>query len=551
MPDSFQPDTPAADSFHPDKNATQPEGFWHSLYSSSLGPIAQTFRHPIDTAVAGFKNLFDTDKLDAVADQIKQGNYGKAAGLAAMWASEDPAQRIARPIANKMVTQATTGDLLGAGGTLLGTAATLAAPEALRMLPKSIPLTPRLANPNPAEASAMEFLAEKGVPVPAGPATGSEFVRGAQKLSDTSPLGALVAQNAQRATTSALRRTAAGLVAEATPDITAESHYADFRAREADPANLRPVATGGSAAPPPELDSLAKTLAGKSYSQLAPADQARVTATAAKLGISTAAAPETIDMPMPVNVGALKSSLQPIYDEMQWMPAADRNASAGYQAVKKILEGPDNIPASQAEIGLGGIKKMAREDVGRNAGLAKFIAPKLQELIDTSVRSIGGEDAVQSLQQGRIAAASEAGARWLTDTFQKAEAEGGFNREQGIWADWQRLPDAAKKTMFTDKQVFDLDRFFLGVKKLAQNPNPSGTAVLGNIGTQAGLLFTHPQIGAPIILGTGALSKLLHSQAGVKLLTEGLSVGPATARGATVANEIAAIAAEKEEEQSK
>jgi hypothetical protein len=54
------------------------------------------------------------------------------------------------------------------------------------------------------------------------------------------------------------------------------------------------------------------------------------------------------------------------------MPAADRNASAGYRAVEKIMNGPDYIPASEAEVGLGGLKAMGRGGSGRSQGIAKF-----------------------------------------------------------------------------------------------------------------------------------------------------------------------------------
>lgn len=364
-------------------------------------------------------------------------------------------------------------------------------------------IPPLFENPNPTEQAAYDYMREAGVAPNAGAATGAPFIKFGQKAADTSPVGAIVGGNAQRQTTAAIRGRATDLVARATPQVSPDTHYAEFAEMEANPANARSVPTG------------AKDAEGN---------------------------PETVDMQMPVPVGVLKPALKPIFDQMQWMPAADRNASAGYTAIKKILEGPDYIEASQAETGLGGIKKMAREGDGRNAGIAKFIVPKLQELIDGSVNRVGGEDAMRALQQGRISAAQQAGADWLTDIFKTAEDEGGFHREQGIWNKWQGLKDPVKKSMFSEEQIRELDKFFLGVKKLSENPNPSGSGVQASVVGQLLLAFTHPTEGVPVIAAGGALSKLFHSDFGVKLLTEGLTVHPGTPRGDEIAANIRGIA---------
>jgi hypothetical protein len=81
--------------------------------------------------------------------------------------------------------------------------------------------------------------------------------------------------------------------------------------------------------------------------------------------------------------------------------------------------------------------------------------------------------------------------------------------------------------MFTPSQAADLDKFFLGVKKLSESTNPSKTAVLQMTVHGAGSVvgaFFNPMTGIPYIIGTGALSKLLHSPKGVQALTRGLTV---------------------------
>jgi hypothetical protein len=104
---------------------------------------------------------------------------------------------------------------------------------------------------------------------------------------------------------------------------------------------------------------------------------------------------------MPVDVRDLKAQAEPIFEEMQWMPAAERASSAGYAALAKLLKGDDFIPAWQAEKGLSGLKTMARltnksgvRDVGQ--GIAAGLIPDLQQAIDAAVAKTG-EAAIQGV----------------------------------------------------------------------------------------------------------------------------------------------------------
>jgi hypothetical protein len=356
-------------------------------------------------------------------------------------------------------------------------------------------LPPMFPNPNQAEREAYQYMRQDvGAAPSAGAASGSPFVRGAQHVTGMTPVGAIMDVRAKGRTVEALRARAGQLVAGATPEEgSPEDLYGDFRQYE---ASSKPVEV--------------------------------------PVGMARDGSIVRDNLKMPVDVRDLKNDLQPIYDEMQWMPASDRSSSAGYTAIERILNGPDHIPASQAEIGLGGIKKMAREGEGRNAGIAKYITPKLQDLIDGTVRKNGGDDAVTSLQKARVAAAKQAGADWLTEQFGKAQAAGGFNREAGLWAAWTNLKPEAKRTMFNQDQVRELDKFFLGTKMLAENPNPSGSALVGSLAAQGayalggGLLNPLFYLGQ---LGSAGMSKLLRSDAGIKLLTEGMKVPRNSMRG--------------------
>jgi len=145
------------------------------------------------------------------------------------------------------------------------------------------------------------------------------------------------------------------------------------------------------------------------------------------------------------------------------------------------------------------------------------------------------------------------GRAWLDDVFQNATAEGemGFvDHGQSLWRQWQNLGPRTKQMLFTPTHAADLDKFFLGVKKLGESPNPSKTAILHMIqGQTAGsiaAIFVEPTAGIPYVLGMGALSKLLHSPVGIRALTKGVTVPLGNKAAATAAaSEILKLAGEE------
>lgn len=374
--------------------------------------------------------------------------------------------------------------------------------EILRNLPvpETTIIPPLFRNPNRAQREAMDWYKNQGVSVSAPAASGSRFLGGLQRAAEATPFGAMIGEGSRQETAEGVRRLSGQLEKQATPETPPGEFYQRFYDAEEN-ASPESVPTGESDA------------------------QGR---------------PVFTNMQMPVPVGVLKSALKPIFEQMQWMPMADRNTSAGYTAIKRILEGPEFIPASQAETGLSGIKSMIRDSDGRNRGIAKKIAPQLQGLIDRTVQRSGGDEPMEALQNGRKAAAKQAGADWLKEGFDKARAEGEFNRQDFLWNRWLNLPEEARRTMFSPKQVSDLNHFFLGAKNLFKNVNPSGTAQVSAI---AHLLTfpAHPIEVSSSLLGGAAIAKLLNSERGVKLLTEGLKVGGNTARGREIQSQLTNI----------
>lgn len=368
---------------------------------------------------------------------------------------------------------------------------------------EGIPLIPRLfPNPNPMERSAYDYMRNQvGATPSAAAATGNPLVRGGQWLTGVTPAGAVMDQAARASNLEAIRGHARQLVQQHLPEEPSRTFYQDFedRVNSSAPQNV-----------PLSVDRDGSQIMG--------------------------------NVKAPVDIRDLKYEMQPLFDKMQFMPMADRSASAAYSTLDALLKSPDHVPAPTAEWGLGQFKAAARQEPGGvSEGLVKRVIPQLQALIDNSVRTYAGDDALTSLQNGRVAAAKEAGADWLSQRFARAQAAGGFDKERVLWNEWAKLPDTAKRSMFRPEQINELNNFFLGLRQYAENPNPSGSALVGALMGQ-GYEALHGGVVEPTFwlaqLGSAGMAKLLRSDLGVKLLTEGLRVPRTSERGQLIAEQL-------------
>lgn len=378
------------------------------------------------------------------------------------------------------------------------------------LLPENgIRIPPPFPNPNMAEREAYGYMRKDvGTAPDAGMATGSPMVRGGKFLSGYTPAGAYMDARAKGVDIEALRTHANRLVGEAQPeDGSARAHYA-------------------------ELDRITDDVKAVDVPLFVDKDGSWVHG----------------NVKIPVDIRDLKIELQPLYEKMQFMPMAERSASRAYATLKALLDSHDFIPGPTAEFGLGQFKAAARsEGGGVSEALAKRIIPHLQALVDGAFEGHAGDQAVAALQRGRAAAAKEAGADWLGEQFKKAQQEGGFTHEKALWNSWVTLKDTAKRTMFNAQQIAELNKFFLGLKMRAENPNPSGTALVGAVAAQAGAIkaggWVHPMfwLGELSIAG---ISKLLRSDRGVRWLTEGLTIPGNSERGRFISRKLKAILGE-------
>ena len=543
------------------------------------------------------------DQGKKAADSFQHGNYSQALGhgVAAALPVIGPGVADAADLAGGQAPKFDQyGGMTDPGqepdiARAMGQLAPLAADPILKAatpIAKGLTKPLRTTGLTPIEAEAISHVQSEGVPISAATKSGNTFVKHAQMLADSSPLGSVVASNAQKATDAGLTNYSERLmdmahpqstVPEAAGTETAEAiaakaknegdllhaAYGKFQSAAADPRNVKSVIRGY------------KTVQSPQASLLGPDEKPL-----------PAPPPQTVpivdQVALPVDISQVKQNIKPIFEDMsEWMAPASTYSSDGFQAMKSLLSKPDVIPATQAEAGLGGLKQLAREGSGRNAGAAKLIISQLQPLIDDAV-SQGGPDAIRGLQEGRAATATQAetkevlkqlrkepveafnqltrqkdggigflrqiadqaptelpkvGRAYLENLFNQATATGGFTGADGLYSQWRKLGTETKNLLFSDPALVDrLDKFFLAAKKIAENPNPSGSGkAVGVLGTGQ-LIFTNPKLGIPLVIGTGAVSKLLHSQTGIGLLSKGMTIPAGSAQAAALSTQILRLA---------
>lgn len=361
------------------------------------------------------------------------------------------------------------------------------------------------------------------------------------------------------------------------PGVSSESHYAQGSSNPGVYHDIK-AASGTGMTGQQMAKSIARALDTGAFNRAAKG-ALEVARARLKGGDPTLRAPELPpdagmeyqSMAAPVDVRSAKEQLRPLEQQLsRQMPPTQQAANPGLNAIRNILAGPDFAPLSQMDRDLSTIKAMAR----KHGGLAKLAAGAL----DSAVRDaadLAGPELSQALQQGRAATTAkyqisdvlkkvagkdadrepvaimkrltapadanikllrrvqelapqqmgEVSRAYLDQLFAKATAEGGFDRAQGLQAEWQKLGSRTKEILFPQPgQRQALDHFFLLAKRIAESPNPSQSGLVAASAGQLAYAFTHPVTGVPIVLGTGALSALLRSRIGVRLLTQGMSM---------------------------
>jgi hypothetical protein len=274
---------------------------------------------------------------------------------------------------------------------------------------------------------------------------------------------------------------------------------------------------------------------------------------------------KAVTMAAPVDLRGVKAALKPIYDRMmRQLPVTQQQASPGLKALENIVNGEDFAPLTQVDADLGAIKSISRgrgSDLPELRDVSQGLAAEAVKQLDAAVRAAAeglGPEAIAALRAGRKATVSKVqsgevlkrmreepvqafqqatyakdagiaqlrrmaalapnempkvGRAFLDDLMRKAMADGGFDKSKTLASAWENLGPQTRLLLFRDAAyIADLDNFFRLAKKIAENPNPSGTARVSNVLNLATALPSY------------AIAKLLYSSKGIKTLTNGMRV---------------------------
>ncbi len=315
-----------------------------------------------------------------------------------------------------------------------------------------------------------------------------------------------------------------------------------------------------------ELDEILSTAAGMRKAGASPDEVMSAVSDGLKAAIDWKAPSRG----MVVDLATARERLKPVYDRM--MRSAEIAQPMGAEA--RALQAMDRLmrsegqhaPLSVVDDALSDLKGVLRSNpdkLGKGAGALNSVVASLDAQVMAAAKRAGPE-AVSALQNGRAATVRkyiaadladrlsgepaqaagklvnradtsvgllrdlakqspeslpQVGRAVVDDLLDAATQEGGFGGGAGLFKKWQNLGDETKALLFKPEIKKDLDRFFLLAKRMGESPNPSQSATM-SIGAGSGVMtFLNPATGIPLVLGAGALSKLLHSQKGAQMLT--------------------------------
>lgn len=546
------PRTPARPEDFMDPQPAAPEGSalgrltskaWDMLNPvSAVSGLASAVAHPYETgkALIGAQVEQGRKALDAA----REGRYSEAVGHggAALLPVFGPVA------ANTGEYIAETGDIAGGIGQGLGLILPVAGGRAAVAKAQSVGAKTGAAvkaalDPGGATADAVRWALKNGVPVDAATATGNAAVKGARALADRTIGGSMVAKSAAEKRAASMAKLGRKLAEDASPGAMATAETAG---------------SGVTAAVEDAIRGAAREQADAYGRVAAKGDPG-------------------------VNIAAKKAALKPALErlakkkELTGQLMGDEGRAA--VALDTLVHGPDVAPLSVVDAALGDIKSMARgaampELRTSGQGVAALAVREIEDAVQTTAKAAGvwddlragrdatiqkwsaadtlkmlkdepvgtfraltqnGDAAVEKLRDVKKIAPGElprVGRAYLEGLIDTATNEGGFGHEAKLWADWQRMGDETKRMLYPDPALREsLDKFFLIGKKMAENPNPSGSGYIAALSAQGTALLFEPVSGAATVLAGGVLSKALNSPKVARLLTEAMQT-PTTSKAA-------------------
>lgn len=497
--------------------------------------MATALAHPIQTVKgmgAAQGALYDKAKAS-----YEQGDYLTAARHFA-----DYLLPVIGPILDTAADRSQRGEVAAGAGDAIGLALSMFGPKAAtNAVASRYPLASRanvikkpiLTKPD----EPVQFAQREGIPLDVATASNNRFARGTQRLADESIGGSVVSDRARTAQAEGLTRVGERLAGKtgAGPTMPEQAGLA--------------VQSG--------VEDAIRTLSDK-------ADAAY-----GRVGVAKQAT---------VDIAPVKQALGPLYStlkrEAELVPLQGGKARA-LTALDRIMTGPDRVSLATADAATGDLGALAGQVAltrtpGQGAA-AKAFATLRTAVNQTAAKA--GPDVLKALEEGRAAtktkwqaidvlesiadepvqafnratwandagiaklrdvaklapdAMPQVGRAWLDALLNTATEHGGFAHAQKLASAWDKMGPETKALLFKDPAyIKDLGNFFQIAKRLAENPNPSGTALTLWKGGELTGLVTAPAVGVPFSLGMTGLSRLMHSPAAVKLVTQGLTL-PAT-----------------------
>lgn len=111
--------------------------------------------------------------------------------------------------------------------------------------------------------------------------------------------------------------------------------------------------------------------------------------------------------------------------------------------------------------------------------------------------------------------------REVVDDLMKTAKEKGYRSANTAW---KNLDDRAKAELFTPAHAKNLTDYFNLAEHMYTISNPSGSGYTAAQAAQLTGMALSPAQAVPLALGFGALSKLLHSEGGARVLMEGFKI---------------------------
>lgn len=323
---------------------------------------------------------------------------------------------------------------------------------------------------------------------------------------------------------------------------------------------------------------------------------------------------ETVETP--VQLAPIRQNLQQVYTELSRnLPEAKRANSPAYQALSELMTSDKQVmPAMDFDKFLGAVKALTRDGTSdvlstQSQRLARQViaagekefqtalgtaGPNVLDKLSRARKAVreyhnaadllgdlnsepgalyanlttGGErvnNTLEVLHQKAPQALQTVGRTYLEQLLNKATAEGGFGRSEGLWADWQRLGKDSKNLLFGPTIAGKFDEFLLAAKRLtpgrgsATSDRMSALGAYGDVGVAigeviAGSLLGHPGYGIVGAGGTllrtrvqpGILARLSFRPNGAQLLKNALTLPVASTQFIRTMQALNAMAIESE-----